>query len=220
MASTRGAQAHREARVPRPSVACSSTWRSSGPLLTGLFAGEGYPAVWGELSHDESEDWEFRTAATDPRAEVLYDLYDGRSSAPRSAIAKVLVAGDLDQRVDARPTRWQPSLRAVLCGLIEGYGRHRARRSDPVRDIDGRVGGTPTHWRTRIFRPPDPSISVRVRAVAHLLVTAGEVFQGRSGAPAITSTQRGSDAASVTAIEPLLHVRLLPRRWRWRRHGR
>ena len=119
--------------------------------FTNLFAGEGYPAVWGELGHDESEDWEFRTAATDS-PEVLYDLYDEAVERSRSAIAKVLVAGDLDQRVDMGRPEWQPSLRAVLCGLIEEYGRHTGHADLIREDIDGRVGeDPPSHWRTRIF---------------------------------------------------------------------
>jgi hypothetical protein len=115
--------------------------------FTNLFAGQGYPDVWRELGHDGTADWEFRTAGDDS-PEVLYDLYDGSVERSRTAIAEVLARGGMDQRIDVGHPEWQPSLRAVLCGLIEEYARH-CGHADLIReDLDGRVGEDPAEgWR-------------------------------------------------------------------------
>jgi len=115
--------------------------------FTHLFAQREYPAVWGELGHDGTHDWEFRTAGDDP-PEVLYALYDGAVERSRGVITEVLVDGGLDQRVDLGRPEWQPSLRAVLCGLIEEYGRHCGHADLLREDLDGRVGeDPPADWR-------------------------------------------------------------------------
>lgn len=115
--------------------------------FTRLSAGRGYPAVWGELGHDGAHDWEFRTAAGDS-PEVLYALYDGAVERSRIAISEVLANAGMDQRIDLGRPEWQPSLRALLCGLIEEYGRH-CGHADLIReDLDGLVGEDPPEdWR-------------------------------------------------------------------------
>lgn len=115
--------------------------------FTNLFAGHGYPTVWGELGQDGTPDWEFRTASNDSPV-VLYDLYDSAVVRSRTALAEVLARGGMDQRVDLGRPEWQPSLRALLCGLIEEYGRHCGHADLLREDIDGRVGEDPPQdWR-------------------------------------------------------------------------
>lgn len=115
--------------------------------FTHLFAGQSYPDVWGGLGHDGTPDWEFRTAAQDP-PERLFDLYDGAVERSRLVNGDVLARGGMDQRIDLGRPEWQPSLRAVLCGLIEEYGRH-CGHADLIReDLDGLVGEDPPgDWR-------------------------------------------------------------------------
>ena len=67
----------------------------------------------------------------------------------RSRLDAALAAGGLDQSVDLSwPDGRKPSLRRVLCDLLEEYGRHTGQ-ADMLREaVDGRVGeDPPADWR-------------------------------------------------------------------------
>lgn len=119
--------------------------------FTHLVDEQAYPPIWGELGHDGTDDWEFRSAGADS-AQTLYDLYDGSVERSRAALGRVLADGGLDRPVEFGAGEGNPSLRALLCGLIEEYGRH-VGHADLLREsVDGRVGEDPPEaWRTRIF---------------------------------------------------------------------
>lgn len=124
---------------------------AEGHYFTHLMAGGAYPDVWGALGHDGDEGWEFRTASADSPA-LLYDLYDGAVERSRAGWRAVLSRGGLDQRVDMGRPEWHPSVRAVVCALLEEYGRHTGHADLLRESVDGRVGeDPPAQWRTRIF---------------------------------------------------------------------
>ncbi len=109
---------------------------------------------WAELGHDQTNEWEFRTAADDT-PEQLYALYDESVARNRATISAAIAAGGLDQPVAAGiPDVVQANLRRILFDLLEEYGRHTGH-ADLLREaVDGRVGEDPpddwtppTSWR-------------------------------------------------------------------------
>jgi hypothetical protein len=103
---------------------------------------------WGELGHDGSDDWEFRTAADD-KPEQLYALYDGAVDRARAKVAEALADGGLDRLVHASDgAGHHASLRRLVCDMLEEYGRHTGH-ADLLREaVDGRVGeDPPAGWR-------------------------------------------------------------------------
>ena len=98
---------------------------------------------WGELGHDLSNDWEFRTARDDT-PEQLYALWDESVARNRAKVAAVVAAGGLDQPVEASgPDGGHANLRRLVCDMLEEYGRHTGH-ADLLREaVDGRVGEDP-----------------------------------------------------------------------------
>lgn len=106
-------------------------------------SGQPIGSPWDRMDWDGSNDWEFRTARDRSPAD-LYELYDGAVDRSRARVRAALENGGLDQLVHAG---WDdgrhPSLRRLLCDLIEEYGRHTGH-ADLLREaIDGRVGEDP-----------------------------------------------------------------------------
>ena len=94
-------------------------------MFTTKLAGAPVGEPWDESGSDGEEDWELTSAAAGPEQLVHASAPDGR----------------------------HPSLRRLLCDLIEEYGRHTGH-ADLLREaVDGRVGeDPPADWRTRTFR--------------------------------------------------------------------
>lgn len=114
----------------------------------GKLAGEPLGAPWDAADFDSDPDWEFTSAADDTPAE-LYALWDAAVARSRARLDAALAAGGLDQLVDLSwPDGRRPSLRRVLCDLLEEYGRHTGQ-ADMLREaVDGRVGeDPPADWR-------------------------------------------------------------------------
>jgi len=114
----------------------------------GKLAGEPLGAPWDAGDWDGDPDWEFTSAADDTPAE-LYALWDAAVARSRARLDEALAAGGLDQSVDLSwPDGRKPSLRRVLCDLLEEYGRHTGQ-ADMLREaVDGRVGeDPPADWR-------------------------------------------------------------------------
>lgn len=101
-----------------------------------------------EVDWDANPDWDF-TSAADDSPEQLYALYDAAVARSRAALDEALADGGLDRPVDLG---WQdgqrPSLRRMICDLIEEYGRHTGH-ADLLREaVDGLVGEDPPRdWR-------------------------------------------------------------------------
>ena len=98
---------------------------------------------WDTVDWDDDPNWEFRTGATTAPAE-LYARYDTAVTRARARLAGALAAGGLDQPIHlATADGRHPSLRRLLCDLIEEYARHTGH-ADLLRElVDGRVGEDP-----------------------------------------------------------------------------
>jgi hypothetical protein len=118
--------------------------------------GEPMGGPWASLGWDGSNDWEFVSAADDT-PEELYALWDGAVERARARLGAALADGGLDQPVHVSwPDGRHPSLRRLVCDLIEEYGRHTGH-ADLLREaVDGLVGeDPPPGWsvKTGSFRP-------------------------------------------------------------------
>ncbi|GAB1691799.1 DUF664 domain-containing protein [Krasilnikovia sp. M28-CT-15] len=105
-------------------------------------------APWDTADWDADPDWEFTSAAEDA-PERLYTLWDVAVDRSRGRLDAALSGGGLDQPVHiAGPDGRHPSLRRLLCDLIEEYGRHTGH-ADLLREaVDGLVGeDPPPGWR-------------------------------------------------------------------------
>jgi Protein of unknown function (DUF664) len=123
--------------------------------FTTKLSGEPMGAPWDATGWDGSNDWEFTSAANDT-PEQLYALWDGAVERSRARLDAALADGGLDQLVYiSGADGHHPSLRRLLCDLIEEYGRHTGH-ADLLREaVDGRVGEDPPDgWRPRTGRPP------------------------------------------------------------------
>lgn len=111
-------------------------------------SGEPMGAPWD--AYDESDpEWEWSSAAADT-PEELYRLWDRAVARSRARLARALENGGLDQPVNLSwPDGRRPSLRRLLCDLLEEYGRHTGH-ADLLREaVDGRVGeDPPPGWRS------------------------------------------------------------------------
>ena len=112
-------------------------------MFTRKLRGEPIGEPWTSLGADGTDDWEFRTAGTDP-PELLYGVWDQAVVRSRERLDAALRQGGLDQTVFAASADGEhASLRRLVCDLIEEYGRHTGH-ADLIREaIDGRVGEDP-----------------------------------------------------------------------------
>jgi uncharacterized damage-inducible protein DinB len=95
---------------------------------------------WDTVDWKTEPDWEWDSAAEDS-AEQLFALWQGTVARARSLVADALADGDLGQ-----PTRrsWPdgraPSLRWILCHMIEEYARHNGHADLLRESVDGLTG--------------------------------------------------------------------------------
>ncbi|HEY6934368.1 MAG TPA: DinB family protein [Marmoricola sp.] len=125
-------------------------------------AGEPLGPPWDEVDMEADPDWEWRTAAEDDPA-ALYALYDDAVAAARARLERALAGGGLDQPLALGwPDGRRPSLRRMLCDLLEEYARHTGH-ADVIREaVDGRVGeDPPPDWRPGAGGPRPPAEEVR-----------------------------------------------------------
>jgi uncharacterized damage-inducible protein DinB len=96
--------------------------------------------AWRGVDWDADPDWEWRTAADDAPAELRAVWAHGVARS-RSLIAEALAGGGLDQRARrTSPDGRTPSLRWILCHMIEEYARHNGH-ADLIREaVDGQTG--------------------------------------------------------------------------------
>ena len=95
---------------------------------------------WDAIDWDADPDWEWRTAASDPPGQLLavWRKEVGRS---RELTAAALARGGPDQLAAKKfPDGRSPSLRWILCHMIEEYARHNGH-ADLLREwVDGQTG--------------------------------------------------------------------------------
>jgi Protein of unknown function (DUF664) len=112
-------------------------------------AGESPGPPWDTVDWDSADpDWVF-TSAADDTPEQLYALWDEAVERSRARLALALADGGLDQLVHISwPDGRHPSLRRLVCDVIEEYGRHTGH-ADLIREaVDGTVGEDPPEgWR-------------------------------------------------------------------------
>jgi len=98
---------------------------------------------WDTVDFDSDPDWEWHTGAHDSPME-LYPLWRGAVERSRSAWARVLADGGLDQPSTYRTDAGEhPNLRLVLVDLHDEYARH-VGHADLLREaVDGLVGEDP-----------------------------------------------------------------------------
>ncbi|MGW5365754.1 DinB family protein [Actinopolymorpha pittospori] len=95
---------------------------------------------WDTVDWATDPDWEWRTAAADS-PEQLFTLWQDAVDRSRSLVAKALAGGALEQLAQrAWPDGQSPSLRWILCHMIEEYARHNGH-ADLIREsLDGLTG--------------------------------------------------------------------------------
>jgi uncharacterized damage-inducible protein DinB len=95
---------------------------------------------WDTVDWDADPDWEWHSAAGDS-PEQLFALWEQAVDRSRSLLAQALENGGLDQPAQRtlRDGR-APSLRWILCHMIEEYARHNGH-ADLIREsVDGLTG--------------------------------------------------------------------------------
>ena len=110
-----------------------------GPKLSGAQLG----APWDTGDWENDPDWEITSAGNDT-PEELYELWDTAVERSRATLDAALAEGGPEQLIHiSSPEGTHPSLRRLLCDLIEEYGRHTGH-ADLLREaVDGRVGEDP-----------------------------------------------------------------------------
>ncbi len=102
--------------------------------------GRDRPSPWAGVDQVADPDWEWRTAAEDT-PEELRALWQDAVARSRALVAEALADGG-----PARPARrsWPdgrtPSLRWILCHMIEEYARHNGHADLLRESVDGRTG--------------------------------------------------------------------------------
>lgn len=95
---------------------------------------------WDTVDWTADSDWDWHSAADDSPEELLA-LWGSAVEASRAALAEALANGGLDQVAAGKGRNgWAPSLRWILCHMVEEYARHNGH-ADLLREgIDGTVG--------------------------------------------------------------------------------
>ncbi len=102
--------------------------------------GRDLQAPWDTVDWDNDPDWEWRTAADDS-PEQLLALWQDTVARSRTLVAEALADGGPDRL--AKRT-WSdgrtPSLRWILCHMIEEYARHNGHADLLRESVDGLTG--------------------------------------------------------------------------------
>jgi uncharacterized damage-inducible protein DinB len=95
---------------------------------------------WDTVDWDADRDWDFHSAAEDT-PEQLHALWQDAVARSRALVAEVLADGGLDQLARRTwPDGRAPSLRWILCHLIEEYARHNGHADLLRESVDGQTG--------------------------------------------------------------------------------
>ena len=102
--------------------------------------GRDLQAPWDGVDWEEDRDWEWHTAAGDS-PEYLRTLWHDCVVRSRALVAQALVDGGLDRlAVRTWPDGRAPSLRWILCHMIEEYARHNGHADLLRESVDGETG--------------------------------------------------------------------------------
>jgi uncharacterized damage-inducible protein DinB len=102
--------------------------------------GRATSAPWDVIDWEKDPDWEWRTASNDAPDE-LRDLWRRSVEEANAMIDEALSEGGVDQlAIKKWPDGRAPSLRWILCHMIEEYARHNGH-ADLIREaVDGQTG--------------------------------------------------------------------------------
>lgn len=108
--------------------------------FTRWLRGRDIGAPWNTVDWDADSDWEWHSAADDT-PEELRGLWEAAVERSRAAVEEALADGALDQ-LAARswPDGRSPSLRWILCHMIEEYARHNGHADLLRESVDGATG--------------------------------------------------------------------------------
>lgn len=102
--------------------------------------GNEYQPPWDAVDWKSDPDWEFRSAADDT-PEQLRSLWQDAVERSRALTAEALASGGLDQLSKRTwPDGRAPSLRWILCHMIEEYARHNGHADLMRESVDGETG--------------------------------------------------------------------------------
>ena len=92
------------------------------------------------MDWDAAPDWDWHSAAGDTPGQLMA-LWQDTVTRSRSLVAEALANGGLEQSARRRwPDGRAPSLRWILCHMIEEYARHNGH-ADLIREsVDGLTG--------------------------------------------------------------------------------
>lgn len=97
---------------------------------------------WDTVDWDADRDWDWHSAADDS-PEQLFALWQDAVARSRTYVEQALADGGLGRLATGTPASWgpdAPSLRWVLCHMIEEYARH-VGHADLLREsVDGLTG--------------------------------------------------------------------------------
>jgi uncharacterized damage-inducible protein DinB len=96
--------------------------------------------LWGTVDWEADRDWEWRSAAEDT-SEQLHTLWQDAVLRSRTLVTEALAEGGPEQLAKRTwPDGRAPSLRWILCHMIEEYARHNGH-ADLIREsVDGLTG--------------------------------------------------------------------------------
>jgi uncharacterized damage-inducible protein DinB len=102
--------------------------------------GRDLEGLWAAVDWKADPDWEWHSAASDS-PEQLLALWQDEVARSRTLVAEALADGGLDQLAKrAWSDGRAPSLRWILCHMIEEYARHNGHADLLRESIDGKVG--------------------------------------------------------------------------------
>jgi uncharacterized damage-inducible protein DinB len=95
---------------------------------------------WDAVDWNADPDWEWHSAAEDT-PEQLFALWQQAVERSRSLLAEALAGGGLEQPARRTwPDGRAPSLRWILCHMIEEYARHNGHADLLRESVDGQTG--------------------------------------------------------------------------------
>jgi uncharacterized damage-inducible protein DinB len=104
-----------------------------------LYARDSQPP-WDTADWDADPDWDWHSASADA-PEQLREIWQGAVDRSRSLVAEALNSGGLAQLARRPwPDGRSPSLRWILCHLIEEYARHNGHADILRESVDGLTG--------------------------------------------------------------------------------
>jgi uncharacterized damage-inducible protein DinB len=99
-----------------------------------------YQPPWDAVDWKADQDWEWHSAAEDT-PEQLHALWQDAVESSRALTAEALANGGLDQLSKRTwPDGKAPSLRWIICHMIEEYARHNGHADLMRESVDGETG--------------------------------------------------------------------------------